>query len=222
MAAEPVSEYAAPHRDLVHGHGFHHHPLYRKTLHAMRVAHTYLTMLALVLLVFFSVTGFMLNHAEWFDTGDPVQTTADTVIPREILAAGDKLALVEHLRSEHAIRGAVEPFDLPDASAANEPVQLVFKSPRSQTIVDISWPDGKTQITTETNALAALLMNLHKGKDAPPSWRLLLDATAALLFLGAVSGFVLWYSLPHRRLLGLIGLALSLFVVLGVFFLLIP
>ena len=39
---------------------------YRSMLHYSRMLHTYLSMLATVLFIFFASTGFMLNHPVWF------------------------------------------------------------------------------------------------------------------------------------------------------------
>ena len=41
-------------------------PAYRKLLKASRIAHVYLTLFGLVLILFFSITGFMLNYEGWF------------------------------------------------------------------------------------------------------------------------------------------------------------
>ena len=78
--------------------GFHHHPVYRKLLHHTRTLHTYLTMLALVMFLFFAMTGFMLNHADWFGLDRTHETTVEMTIPPPALH--EKLALVEWLRRE--------------------------------------------------------------------------------------------------------------------------
>jgi uncharacterized protein len=211
-----------------HGHPrrarphFRHHPLYRKTLHFMRTMHTYLTMLALILFLFFAVTGFMLNHEEWFGLDNSWSSTSEAAIPPSLLSARDKLALVEYLRANCSVGGAVEPFDWPSVEDPQEPLHLAFKSPRGQTDIDIALSDGKAAIAVETNGVGALLMNLHRAKHAGPAWRLVTDATALLVLLASVSGFVLWYSLPKRRTLGLIGLVASVVMVCVFYFALVP
>src|ERR1700722_3473897 len=120
-----------------------HGPLYRAVLRYSRALHTYFSMFAAVLFLFFASTGFMLNHPVLFGL-DNSRTTESTVsIPAEVISAKDKLALVEFLRA-HGATGAVDKFDWPDEG---EPFHVAFKSPKSQCDADISLPDGQTQLT---------------------------------------------------------------------------
>ena len=41
-------------------------PVYREVIRWARNVHLYLTLIALALVLFFSITGFMLNHEDWF------------------------------------------------------------------------------------------------------------------------------------------------------------
>lgn len=185
--------------------------------------HTYLAMLAIIPLVFIAFTGFILTHDEWFEADDDQAITTVTVIPSRVLAARDRLALVEHLRTKESVVGAIKPFDWPDAhDGADEPLRLTFESPRCRTEVEVSLPDGETSIVTEVAPLAALLTNLHKGKQAGRAWRFLLDATAVLLGSASISGDFLWRSLPRRRKWGLIALAVTAVAILIVYFVAVP
>ena len=195
-----------------------HRPLYRAMLHYCRTLHTYFSMLATVLFVFFASTGFMLNHPVWFGL-DNSRTTESTVsIPAEVIAAKDKLALVEFLRA-HGVNGAVDKFDWP---GEGEPFHVAFKSPKSQSDADITLPNGETHLTIETRGLPALLTRLHTAKDAGPIWRLFLDATALLLLLVCMTGLVLWQSLPKRRTVGSIAMVASVLAVALAYWLCVP
>src|SRR4051794_38021160 len=87
------------------------HPLYRKFLHWTRTLHTYATMLALILLIFFSFTGFVMNHALFFGTDKNVKvvdTTAKTNMPVEIASdtsADRDMKMEVYLRSREGARG---------------------------------------------------------------------------------------------------------------------
>lgn len=198
---------------------FQHHPVYRKTLHWTRVLHTYVSMLGLILLLFFSTTGFMLNHDTWFTT-EAHESKSEITLPRNILTSKDKLTIVEYLRSHAPVSGEVQPFDLPDENA--DKLQVTFKSPRGQSICDIELKDGKTALTIETQGLAFLLGNLHKAKDAGAAWKWILDTTAILLFFLSISGFLLWFSLPKRRMLGLLSFVVSIVLVAVFYFVFVP
>lgn len=199
---------------------FHHHPLYRKLLHHSRTLHTYSTMLALILFCFFAVTGFMLNHSTWFGLDATRSTESEITIPPDVLAKKDKLAIVEYLRAHAGVTGAAQDFDLPTAD--DESFHISFKSPRSHSDVDITPADGSTKIATETRGVAGLMAKLHTAREAGPAWQLMLDVTSFLLLFASLSGFVLWYSLPKRRTLGLVGFAASIVLIVATYWWAVP
>jgi hypothetical protein len=185
------------------------HAVHRAILRHARTLHTYLSMLAAVLFLFFGATGFMLNHPGWFHLDDTRTVESTFTVPPGPIAAKDKLAVVELLRA-HGATGAVQPFDWP---GEGEPFSVAFKSPRSQCDADITLPTGETKLSVQTHGIAGLITRLHTARDAGRAWQLLLDATAVLLVLTCVTGLILWQSLPKRRTLGMAGLVLSVLAV---------
>lgn len=196
-----------------------HSQAYRQLLHHSRTLHTYLSMLAVVLFFFFGATGFMLNHAEWFGLDKTTTHESTVTIPQTVLEKSDKLLLVEFLRSDGHITGAVQSFDWP---AEGDPFHLAFKSPRSQVDVDITLPSGEAKIVTESRGIAGLMSRLHTARDAGAAWQWLVDATAVLLILASLTGLVLWQSLPKRRTLGMIAFAVSIVAVGMVYWMCVP
>lgn len=179
----------------------HHKPLIpHKLLHLTRVLHTLFTFLGLLPLLFVALTGLLLNHQDSLGIFSQRESNATVSIPPALLAGGDKLALVEHLRNAHGATGAVEPFEFSDT-----PLRLTFKSPGSVRDFTIQG-DGQATVATSSFGLTGVLSRLHKNKDAGRWWFLLLDTTAILLALSCLTGIILWLALPHRRRLGLIGL----------------
>lgn len=191
---------------------------YRQLLKWSRTLHTYLSMLAVVLFFFFGATGFMLNHPGWFGVETTTTTESQTTVPQEIVDRQDKLMLVEHLRAA-GVSGAIQPFDWP---TEGEVFHLAFKSPRSQTDVDIELETRQAAIATETRGFAGMVSRLHTAREAGPAWQLLLDVAAVLLVLASLTGIVLWQSLPKRRALGIIALVISVASVVVVYALLVP
>jgi uncharacterized protein len=187
-------------------------------LHYARSLHTYFSMLATVLFIFFATTGFMLNHPVWFKLDNTRTTESNATIPAEVISAKDKLALVEFLRT-HGATGAVDKFDWP---ADGEPFHVTFKSPKSECDADITLPGGETHLTIETHGVMGLITRLHTAKDAGPIWRLLVDATAVLLIFVCVTGLILWQSLPKRRTLGTIAMVMSVLAVGLAYWLCVP
>ena len=191
-------------------------PAGRTLLSVSRTLHVYLTMLVCLLLLFFGTTGFMLNHGDWFGLETIRTSTREGTLPREILAPLDRLAVVERLRSDLGAIGAVDSFE-----AETESLRIVFKQPGLRSEANVRVPDGHVELGTEARGVTALLTDLHKGAGAGPSWKWVIDGTSILLVLGALTGLILWISLPRRRTLGLVALTAGLLSSLGTYFLLV-
>jgi hypothetical protein len=195
-------------------------PLYKSFLLLTRTLHIYLTMLVLVLLIFFSVTGFFLNHPEWFSLKDPVIRDYTAEIPTPLAAdrsPDHKLTLVEHLRTHNGARGELTSYDEQD-----EETRIQFTGPGRKIEFAITAADGSVQIHEELHNTLALLSDLHKGTYSGFAWRRFIDATSIVLCFASLSGLILWTALPKRRTLGLIALTLSISLCLACYFWLVP
>ena len=192
----------------------HQRLLFRKWL---RTLHIYLSMLGLLTLIFFSLTGIMLNHEEWFGFAEPRVRKTEGVIPAALLAEPDKLGIVEKLRRDFGATGALESFDV-----QGDRLEIIFKSPGRRTQVAIERPGGQTEATIETHGFAGRFAELHRGTDAGPGWRLVIDASAVLLLISGLTGLTLWLLVPKWRPLGLVAVAVSGGICLLIYFALVP
>lgn len=192
-------------------------PAGRMFLSISRTLHIYLTMLVALLLLFFGSTGFMLNHAEWFGLETIVNGTKEGTVPRAALVPLDKLAVVEWLRAEMGVTGAVDSFE-----AEPESIRIVFKRPGLRAEANIKVADGHVELGTEQRGTAALLTDLHKGASSGAGWKWVIDGTAVLLVLGSLTGLILWISLPRRRTLGIVALVVGIAASLSTYFFLVP
>lgn len=187
------------------------------TLKWTRTVHVYLTLAAMVLLLFFATTGFLMNHESWFKgTARTVEETA--TIPADILA-GDRLTLVEYLRAHLGAVGEAKFSDKTEKSTDPKAALAInFRKPGVTTDFVIK-KTGETKITRSHRGLFGLVTDMHRGKQSTAAWRILTDLTALSLAAAIVTGFILWLSLKKRRTLGIIGLALCV-TVAGTLFLL--
>ena len=191
-----------------------------------RLIHIYLSMLGLLAVVFFSITGIMLNHEEWFGFAAPrVKKNEGTLSlallgkPDELGKPGvpDKLGIVEKLRKDFGATGALDSFDVGD-----DELRLDFKSPGRHTEAMITRADGHAEVSIETHGFAGRFVDLHKGTEAGPAWRLVIDATAILLLLSSLTGLVLWLLVPKWRPLGIVALVVCAGVCVAVYLVFVP
>jgi hypothetical protein len=182
-----------------------------------RLLHLYISMFGLLTVLFFAVTGFMLNHEEWFGFAEPRLTELEGDLPVALLEEPDQLAIVERLRKDFQATGALDSFDIDE-----DQLNLVFRSPGRRTEALISRSDGHAEVTLETHGFAGRLVELHRGTEAGPGWRLVIDISAILMLVISMTGLILWLLVPRWRPLGLAGLAVCALACALVYFVFVP
>jgi uncharacterized protein len=159
-----------------------------------RVVHVYTSMISLLVVLFFSLTGITLNHPDWAFGTKPTRQQVQGTLPVNTVVDGklDWLNLTEFLRNTHGVRGAV--FDRDESQGS-----VSFRQPgyAAQVFFDVS---AKTfDLTIEQQGLVAVMNDLHKGRDSASSWRWLIDVSGGLLVLISLTGLGLQFFLRKRR-----------------------
>lgn len=192
----------------------------------MRWLHIYVSLLAFTALVFFGLTGVTLNHPDWFNANAQHvselqgQLSAAWVQPvdgEDFEAFGKKLEVVEHLRAEHQLRGAVSEFRVDDRECL-----VLFKGPgyAADAIVDRS--TGAYQLTITRMGLVALMNDLHKGRDTGGAWSVVIDVVSIATVFISVTGLVLIFYLKRKRVSGTLTAVVGTLVLIGVVLWLVP
>ena len=189
----------------------------RKLLHLSRTVHIYLTMLGLFVMLLFGITGFTINHEDWFNATTPQVTETKGQTPPDLVAKQDALRIVEHLRSTYHVTGA-----LVDFAELEDKFSLSFKEPGSLWEIEIDRPSGVTRLHAEAYNFTALVNNLHRGRYSGPGWRWVIDLAAIFIALACATGIILWLALPKRRQLGLVAFAAGVLTTMAVFHWLVP
>ncbi len=156
--------------------------------------HRLLSLFAFFALLFFSLTGFFMNHGGWFELDETVEEEAIGQVSEEMLAGPDRLAIVERLRSEF---GALGPLD--ECIVDEYEMVVMFKRPGRVTDAVINRETGEMRVYTETSNLFVLLGDIHRGENTGGTGGLLVDVSAGLLFLTALTGLALGLILPQSR-----------------------
>lgn len=156
-------------------------------------------MAALLLVLFFGITGVTLNHPTW-SIGSSVTSTSKTgvlPVPPTLSDGGgaNYLAASEYARSELGVTGEVEGFDTAGGSAT-----IRYRKPGYAADLSFSTTDGTyTLDTTQQGMFWGILNDLHKGRYADTSWKWLIDIAGLLLVVMAFTGMVLQLFLKRRR-----------------------
>jgi hypothetical protein len=174
---------------------------------AMRWLHIYISMFGLAAALFFSVTGLTLNHPDWLAQLERTQVFEGDVEASWLNAEPhtdggrkvDELRVVEHLRREHGLRGALDEFRVDE-----EECTVSFKGPGHSADAFIDLDTGHYRLTQISQGIVAVLNDLHKGRHTGPVWSWVIDIVAVLLALISATGLYLIFGLKLRRVSGLV------------------
>lgn len=203
----------------------------KRLMQIIRTLHLYLSMLGLVLIAFFALSGFMLNHEDWFKPDDVRAGDANfTTLPRAMippeapqegaLAPEAQRKLEARLRSEFHIRG-----EMKDPIVKEDRVEIEFDSPGRTTTATILLtddednPNGDRQVIvrSQSTGLVGRLCDLHRmitkrngdngGYFVGRKWKYIVDGAAIVLLITALTGLILWIGTFKRRWLAILPLA---------------
>ena len=175
-----------------------------------RWLHTYLSLMSFGAILFFSITGLTLNHPDWFFSEST--KTVEGTVPREWLHLQqpppenrdesdyghevDRLAVVEFLRGEHGLSGRMTEF-----FSFQDECEVTFQGPGYAATARIRRDDGTYSISVISNDLVSMLNDLHKGRHTGAEWSVVIDISAIISALVAITGLILVFFLKlHRKL----------------------
>jgi hypothetical protein len=183
-------------------------------------------MFSLAALLFFAVTGITLNHPTWFGGAAERSIQAQGHVKPEWLNSGSgadpaqsvaKLEVVEHLRKTHGIRGALVEFRTDEREC-----MVTFKGPGYAADAFFDRATGRYDLTETAHGFVAIINDLHKGRDTGKNWSILIDVSAVVMTLVALTGLVLLFYIKRRRRSGLATALVGTVVVAVVFWLWVP
>lgn len=174
-----------------------------------RYVHGWLSAFAFLVLVFFSVTGLLLNNPTWFESSSDEQTTT-VQLPSNVVETAKKQenpsdVILTYLRSKQDLVGRYQSSEVMD----NE-VMIRLQSPAGSTDLLIMLDNGEAEITQKAASTVSLLNDLHKGKNTSTAWSWLIDITAILIMTLSVAGYILFLSIKPRLFTHLALTAISI------------
>jgi hypothetical protein len=187
-----------------------------------RMLHAYLSAFAFLALFFFSATGILLNHPEWFEAYQPAEhKVAFALAPAELAAAKaskDRGRALAAAAAHHAsLPGAYASADIDSGQAL-----VRMEGPKGSADLTIDLATGKAEGRVTRANLMAIIQDLHRGKNSGVAWRWVIDLSAWLVLGLSLIGYVLFFSLRFRLKTSLILTAVSLAVLIGIGWLLVP
>jgi hypothetical protein len=180
-----------------------------------RIVHGYLSAFAFVALMFFSVTGVLLNHPDYFEARRGDETVRRFNLPAPALKAARAArdpgpALGQAVARSTPLIGGFRSGEIEDGQAF-----LRFDGPKGASDVVVTLATGQVEATVRHARLTTLLNELHRGRNAGTAWKWAIDLSAGLFILLSLVGYVLFFSLRFRLVPSLILTAVSLAAMVG-------
>ena len=178
-----------------------------------RYLHGWLSAFAFLTLLFFSVTGLLLNHPEWFEPAKTEQMTTVT-LPKSILASikqqeNPSDTILNYVRQQHNLVGRYHSSEVMD-----DEVMIRLESPAGATDIWVMTDSGKTEITQKPASTISMLNDLHRGKNSGLAWSWLIDISAIIIIALALVGYILFLSIKTRLITHLVLTAVSLALIM--------
>ncbi|HEY9103365.1 PepSY-associated TM helix domain-containing protein [Chitinimonas sp.] len=185
-----------------------------------RMLHAYLSAFAFIALMFFSLSGLLLNHPDWFKGKNKAVDSTFHLSPAELAEAqrsdDPARALGAIVASHVPLKGEFKSGEIIDGEA-----QIRFEGVSGKSDLLVTLADGQVEATVERATVTTMLHDLHRGKNSGKAWFWIIDITAVLVLALSVLGYVLFFTLRFRLAtslkltgvsLGVLALILLVFV----------
>ncbi len=173
-----------------------------------RWLHIYLSMVSFAIVLFFSVTGLTLNHADYLQ-GEAKVKQEKGKLDKQWVNNPDtlyvnKLAVTEYFRNNYQVKGTVNDFRIEESQ-----ISIAFKGPAYEASIFIDRQTGTFDFTETRTGFIGFINDLHKGRDTGNVWFWIIDIAAILMVIISLSGLILLLFIKRKRNNGLILLAIG-------------
>lgn len=183
-----------------------------------RYVHGWLSAFAFIVLIFFALTGLFLNNPNWFQPSEQENTTSMT-LPASVLSKvrhqeNPSTEILAVIRQQQHLIGHFQSSEHLDDTE----MMIRLESPAGSTDIDVMLDTGKVEISQKPASVVSMLDDLHRGKNIPQTWKLLIDISAILILGLSIAGYILFLTLKTRLLSHLVLTAISLSALIGLLY----
>lgn len=173
-----------------------------RTQRWMRWLHVYTSMISLLLVLFFGLTGITLNHPSWTLGDDPERITDTGTLPSGLVPGTsatdtsdvDFLAISEYARNDLGVHGAVGDYGVDGGSGT-----ITYQAAGYLADLTFDTTTGDYELVVDQQGFVGVLNDLHKGRDTTSSWKWVIDIAAVFLVVVAITGLCIQLVYRKRR-----------------------
>jgi len=179
----------------------------KKLYSVCRMIHIYVSTALFSLLIFFCVTGLLLNHLPWISNDGKLTGVKEGTLPKIVTRALNKdksptnaMLVVQPYLSQRYKLDELASFDWD--KDANELI-LDYPVPAGYALVIIDTHLFNYSIEYQQANLMSILNDLHKGRHSGAVWSWIIDITAVLVCIFSFTGLIILFQNKKKRRFGL-------------------
>ena len=172
-----------------------------------RALHIYLSTALFFLLILFCVSGIILNHVSWLEN-DKHNGQNQLLVSAELFEKAQA-----NLDTLPSLYPEIEQYMQQQFSLSNVKsiewekedalVMLDYPLPAGFAYAEIYFQTGELNIDYQTGGFMSLIGDLHKGRHTGEAWSWVIDISAVLMILFAITGLFILFQNRKKRAAGL-------------------
>ena len=191
-----------------------------------RWLHIYISSALFSLLLFFCISGVLLNHLSWIN-GAKQDGSLHARLPDKLITQlphfrDEPLQFAQQLIPILKTRYNLQRSRSIEWDADFAELLLDYPLPAGYALVTVSFNTGSYRIDYQTSGVLQILNDLHKGRNTGTVWSLVIDASAILMLIFALTGIIILVQNRKKRLPSLLTLLLGTISPLMIYFLFVP
>jgi hypothetical protein len=183
-----------------------------------RIWHGYLSAFAFAALLFFSATGLLLNHPDWFTSDTPpLEETTFALTAQQLEAIKSSSTPAEslaHTAADHATLYG----EYKDGTVAGDQIFVRLQGVRGSSDIRANTTDGSVVVVAEAATSIAVVNALHRGESAGAAWRASIDVMAIVMIAVALAGYAIFLSMSGKLRTALLISASSIVAAIVMFY----
>ncbi|ASM51561.1 hypothetical protein PESP_a3804 [Pseudoalteromonas espejiana DSM 9414] len=187
-----------------------------------RALHIYISTALFFLLILFCVSGIVLNHIDWLKN-DKNNGQVTATIPAELVTKAnaqlDTLpTLYPEIEAFLAKQYSLTKIKSIEWEKEDALVMIDYPLPAGFAYAELDFTTGELNLDYQTGGFLSLIGDLHKGRYTGEVWSWVIDISAVLMIIFAITGMIILFQNRKKRNLGvlitLLGVATPLVIYL--------
>ena len=172
-----------------------------------RALHIYISTALFFLLILFCVSGIVLNHVDWLkndkSNGQISVAIADELLAQANTQLNNLPAIYPEIETYLASHYGLSKVKSIEWDKHDSLVMLDYPLPAGYAYAEFNFISGELLLDYQTGGILSVIGDLHKGRYTGEVWSWVIDISAGLMILFALTGMIILFQNRKKRLVGI-------------------